>query len=262
MSSKRIQKELKELTTNPPPGCTAMPKGNSMNEWIATIDGPEDSPYEGGTFYLSIKFPEGYPFSPPQISFTTKVYHCNISSSGGICLDTLKGSWSPALTIAKVLISIVSLLTDPNPDSPLSGDVARLYKSNRKAHDENARDWTRRYANVPPPANAVRHKPEVPKVDAKKAAPAPAPAAAAAPVPAASAAANKAAPAPAPETVVVVVDDDEASKAASSASGAPMSEPVVVVDSDDDDVVVVSETAAATTGAETRSSRKRKSATK
>jgi ubiquitin-conjugating enzyme E2 D/E len=81
--------------------------------------GPDDSPYTGGVYFMDIHFPADYPFKPPKVSFTTKIYHCNINSNGGICLDILKDQWSPALTISKVLLSICSLLTDANPDDPL-----------------------------------------------------------------------------------------------------------------------------------------------
>ena len=84
-------------------------------EWVSTIAGPKGSPYDGGVFYLSIHFPTNYPFTPPKVTFSTRIYHCNITSAGVICLDILKDNWSPALTISKVLLSISSLLTDPNP---------------------------------------------------------------------------------------------------------------------------------------------------
>ncbi|CAN6481251.1 unnamed protein product [Victoria cruziana] len=117
-----------------------------MFHWQATIMGPNDSPYSGGVFLVTIHFPPDYPFKPPKIAFRTKVYHPNINSNGNICLDILKEQWSPALTISKVLLSVCSLLTDPNPDDPLVPEIAHLCKSDRNKYEATARSWTQKYA--------------------------------------------------------------------------------------------------------------------
>ncbi|TIA70152.1 hypothetical protein E3P89_02550 [Wallemia ichthyophaga] len=101
------------------------------------------SPYDGGVFFLNITFPTDYPFKPPKVSFQTKIYHPNINSNGSICLDILKDQWSPALTISKVLLSICSMLTDPNADDPLSPEIAH---PNRQRYETTAKEWTRKYA--------------------------------------------------------------------------------------------------------------------
>ena len=108
--------------------------------------GPDDSPFQGGVFFLNVQFPTDYPFKPPKLSFTTRIYHPNINSNGSICLDILKDQWSPALTISKVLLSISSLLTDANPNDPLVPEIAHIYKNDRSRYDNTAREWTRRYA--------------------------------------------------------------------------------------------------------------------
>eukprot|EP00048_Salpingoeca_helianthica_P014985 m.224513 g.224513 ORF g.224513 m.224513 type:complete len:200 (-) comp16483_c0_seq1:260-859(-) len=146
MALKRIQKELKDMEKDPPSQCSAGPVGDDMYHWQATIMGPSDSPFQGGVYFLTIQFPADYPFKPPKVQFTTKIFHPNINSSGAICLDILKTQWSPALTIAKVLLSICSLLTDPNPDDPLMSDIAQLYKTNREEYTRLAREWTVKYA--------------------------------------------------------------------------------------------------------------------
>ena len=146
MSLKRINKELKDLTEDPPANCSAGPQGDDLFDWIATIMGPEGTPYHGGLFFLRINFPSDYPFKAPKIAFTTPIYHCNVNRNGGICLDILKEEWSPALTTSKVLLSICSLLVDPNPDDPLEPEIAHLYKKNRDRYNMHAREWTRKYA--------------------------------------------------------------------------------------------------------------------
>ncbi|XP_048461880.1 ubiquitin-conjugating enzyme E2 E1 isoform X2 [Rhincodon typus] len=145
-SAKRIQKELADITLDPPPNCSAGPKGDNVYEWRSTILGPPGSVYEGGVFFLDIVFSAEYPFKPPKVTFRTRIYHCNINSQGVICLDILKDNWSPALTISKVLLSICSLLTDCNPADPLVGSIATQYMTNRAEHDRIARQWTKKYA--------------------------------------------------------------------------------------------------------------------
>ena len=146
MALKRIQKELADLGNDPPANCSAGPVGDDMFNWQATIMGPPDSAYQGGVFFLNINFPSDYPFKPPKVHFTTKIYHCNVNSNGAICLDILKDQWSPALTISKVLLSISSLLTDPNPNDPLVPEIAQVYLKDRTKHDTTAREWVQKYA--------------------------------------------------------------------------------------------------------------------
>jgi len=143
----RLHKELIAITKNPPQGISAGPKKDNIYEWDASIIGPNDTPYEGGMFILSIIFPQNYPYSPPIIIFKTKIFHCNINSQGGICIDILKSNWSAALTIEKVLLSISAILAEPNPNDPYVSEIAQLLISNKKEHDKQARAYTLKYAS-------------------------------------------------------------------------------------------------------------------
>jgi ubiquitin-conjugating enzyme E2 D/E len=147
MSIKRLQKELAEIEKDTPVNCSAgLVNPDDLFTWQATIIGPTETPYEGGMFNLVILFPTDYPFKPPKISFTTRIYHPNINSTGGICLDILKDQWSPALSITKVLLSICSLLSDPNPNDPLAPEIANIYKTNKEEFNRIAREYTVKYA--------------------------------------------------------------------------------------------------------------------
>ncbi len=142
----RLAREADEWHRTPPSHCTAGPCGDDLRKWKATLTGPEGSPYEGGVFYLDITFPQDYPFKPPNVVFTTRIFHCNVSGRGEICLDVLKDRWSPVLTLSKVLLSICSLMDDPNPSDPLSMEAADAFKANRAGYDATAREWTQAYA--------------------------------------------------------------------------------------------------------------------
>jgi len=149
MSAQRIRKELKllEEESKSMPGCSAGPVGDDLLNWQGIIVGPEGTPYVGGVFKLEIVFPSDYPYKAPKVTFATPIYHCNINRAGNICLDILKDKWSPVLTIGKVLLSICSLLSDPNPDDPLAPEIAEVFKNNRTKHDETAAAYTARYAS-------------------------------------------------------------------------------------------------------------------
>ncbi|KAL7072524.1 hypothetical protein ACQ4LE_008069 [Meloidogyne hapla] len=146
MAYKRICKEFLDFGKDPPSFCSGGPINDDPFNWQATIMGPPNSPYFGGVFFLNIKFSEDYPFKPPNVTFITPIYHPNIDINGKIGLDVLRAQWSPALTISKVLLSICSLLCDPNPDLSFMHEIAQLYKDDREKYNENVREWTQLYA--------------------------------------------------------------------------------------------------------------------
>ena len=153
LCKRRIAKELVDFNKDPPANCSAgLVNDSDLLYWQATIWGPGDSPYQGGAFSLDIHFPWDYPFKPPCCIMKTKIYHPNIRSDVKICccaLDILGNQWSPALNISKVLLSISSLLSDPDPDSCCDRgnyEASYLYKRDKNKFNEKAREWTKKYA--------------------------------------------------------------------------------------------------------------------
>uniref|UniRef100_A0A0N4ZEI5 UBIQUITIN_CONJUGAT_2 domain-containing protein n=1 Tax=Parastrongyloides trichosuri TaxID=131310 RepID=A0A0N4ZEI5_PARTI len=122
---RRILKETERLLSEPVQGITAIPDENNARYFHVTIDGPEDSPFQGGTFKLELFLPEEYPMAAPKVRFMTKIYHPNIDKLGRICLDILKA---------------------PNPDDPLATDVAEQWKTEEAEAINTARKWTEMYA--------------------------------------------------------------------------------------------------------------------
>lgn len=155
----RMQKELKLLMTDPPPG-VSLPTlsdndnlaSSSLTSIEARVEGPEGTVYSKGVFTVKIQIPERYPFQPPNVTFVTPIYHPNIDNGGRICLDILnlppKGAWQPSLNISTVLTSIGLLLSEPNPDDGLMAEASREYKYNRHVFDQKAQSWTELYASA------------------------------------------------------------------------------------------------------------------
>jgi len=103
------------LMTSPAPGISAFPSADgNLLSWTATIEGPDGTPYAGLTLKLTMAFPSNYPYAPPTVLFKTPIYHPNFDFSGRICLDILKDKWTAAYNIQTVLLSLQSLLGEPN----------------------------------------------------------------------------------------------------------------------------------------------------
>ncbi len=144
--NQRIIKETQKLKKDPISGISAEAFSDNPRYFNVIISGPKDSPYEGGKFKLQLYLPDEYPMVPPKCLFMTKIYHPNIDFLGRICLDILKTNWSPALQIRAVLLSIQSLLNEPNTADPLNEKVNDHWLKDKKDAEKTAREWTKKYA--------------------------------------------------------------------------------------------------------------------
>ena len=115
------------------------PADQDLFKWNAVILGPNQTPWEGGTFKLTLTFSTDYPNKPPKVKFTSKMFHPNVYNTGDICLDILQSNWSPIYDVAAILTSIQSLLTDPNPNSPANGEAAKLYSDDRREYNRRVK---------------------------------------------------------------------------------------------------------------------------
>lgn len=152
----RVPVELRQLQRRPPEGVAVWPEalpgarggagGESLSRLCAVVDGPEGTPFAGGSFRLSVAVPFRYPFEPPKVRFLTPVYHPNIDSEGRICLDTFNRAWKPSLSLSAVLLTVRLLLAEPNPDDGLMSDIADEYRADFPLFCSKARDLVRRHA--------------------------------------------------------------------------------------------------------------------
>ncbi|CAF1420947.1 unnamed protein product [Adineta steineri] len=141
-AQRRLMRDLRDLTQNPVEGINAAPvSADNIFQWNAILDGPDDSLFEDASFVLTLKFPQDYPNHPPDVKFVTKVFHPNIYMDGSICLDILQQRWSASLDVSTLLVSIRSLLTDPNPASPANSEAAMLYQNHRRDYERRVREY-------------------------------------------------------------------------------------------------------------------------
>jgi ubiquitin-conjugating enzyme E2 G2 len=152
-AAKRLMTEYKQLTNDPPDGISAGPVDeDNFFVWECLIQGPEETPYEGGLFSASLTFPDDYPLSPPVMKFTCPIFHPNgmstaehvktaanivVYKDGTVCISILhppgddpnmyesaSERWSPIQSVEKILISVMSMLAEPNDESGANIDAS------------------------------------------------------------------------------------------------------------------------------------------
>ncbi|RDB24280.1 Ubiquitin-conjugating enzyme E2 [Hypsizygus marmoreus] len=143
---RRIQKELKDLATNPIDGITADPKDDNLFEWNCSIRASSDSPYKGGTFKFTLSLPQNFPFKAPTVTFTTKIYHPGINDEGAICVPVLRDEWKPSVTLSSVLAIIQEKVNNPSPDDPFEPEIAALLKNDKARFLATAKEHTKKHA--------------------------------------------------------------------------------------------------------------------
>ncbi|KAF3834838.1 hypothetical protein F7725_027396 [Dissostichus mawsoni] len=141
-SQKALMLEMKSLQDEPVEGFKiTLVDESDMYNWEVAIFGPPNTHYEGGYFKARIKFPVDYPYSPPAFRFLTKMWHPNIYENGDVCISILhppvddpqsgelpSERWNPTQNVRTILLSVISLLNEPNTFSPANVDASVMYR--------------------------------------------------------------------------------------------------------------------------------------
>lgn len=122
---------------------------DNINELCVCLEGPKDTPYEGGLWKVHVELPDQYPYKSPSIGFETKIFHPNIDEqSGSVCLDVINQTWSPMFTISHIFETFLpQLLNYPNAADPLNGDASTLYLNDKFQYDSKVKTYVKKYAN-------------------------------------------------------------------------------------------------------------------
>jgi ubiquitin-conjugating enzyme E2 G1 len=140
MAMKRLQMELKQQINEPNYYYSIEVDDKNFMKWNILLLGPSDTIFEGGIFKCQIEFPKEYPNKPPSFKFIDKLYHPNIYPDGKVCISILHEGedqygyehiserWNPSHSVNSILMSILSMLTAPNFESPANVDASKLWR--------------------------------------------------------------------------------------------------------------------------------------
>lgn len=156
-----LSRQLKDLQKNPVEGFSAGLVEDNIYEWEILIMGSQDTLYEGGFFKAHLTFPKSYPIDPPTMVFVTEMYHPNVYPDGTVCISILhppgddkygyeqaSERWSPVHTVETILVSVISMLSSPNDESPANIEAAKEYRDNYPAFKKKVSRLVRQSAEM------------------------------------------------------------------------------------------------------------------
>lgn len=151
-AAKILQKQFREIQSDPGSGFSAGLVDSNIFRWRVTLFGPPNTPFEGGVFPAILDFPEDYPNSPPKMKFVCPMYHPNIRETGEVCISILhppgedefgyeksEERWLPIHTVESILMSVISMLSDPNCQSPYNLEAAKTFNQNNREYVRRVR---------------------------------------------------------------------------------------------------------------------------
>eukprot|EP01129_Flabellula_baltica_P013415 TRINITY_DN6213_c0_g1_i1.p1 TRINITY_DN6213_c0_g1~~TRINITY_DN6213_c0_g1_i1.p1 ORF type:complete len:310 (+),score=96.29 TRINITY_DN6213_c0_g1_i1:20-949(+) len=155
---KLLQNTYKKLQDEPVEGFTVVPNENDFLDWAVYIEGPKDTPYEGGIFELRMTFPDQFPMMPPTLEFVSEFFHPNVYANGKVCisilhepgtdafneLESASERWLPSQTVSSIIMSVISMLNDPNFSSPANIDASVLWRNDFEKYKEKCATLVRK----------------------------------------------------------------------------------------------------------------------
>lgn len=129
----RLSKDLSEIYL--PPQCTlTQVNGERDLKNLKVTIRPTSGPYKGGTFNFMFVFSPNYPFTPPKVSIVEKVYHPNLNTKGGVCLNVLREEYKPTLTMSTFVLGLLNLMLEPNSDDGLTKEICEAMRDMNQFH--------------------------------------------------------------------------------------------------------------------------------
>jgi ubiquitin-conjugating enzyme E2 G1 len=151
-AARLLRKQFHDVQANPASGFSACLIHDDLFKWRVTVIGPPKTPYEGGTFPALLQFPPNFPDQPTKMRFLCPMYHPNIRETGEVCISILHAPvpdifecedrserWLPIHTVESILLSVISMLSDPNCESPENVEAAKAYRTNPKEYMRKVR---------------------------------------------------------------------------------------------------------------------------
>mmetsp|Transcript_28176 Transcript_28176/g.29369 ORF Transcript_28176/g.29369 Transcript_28176/m.29369 type:complete len:168 (-) Transcript_28176:44-547(-) len=153
MAKELLRKQLVELGGNDLGISVGLTDDNDLFKWSIVISGTEKTIYEGGFFKAILKFPSDFPTNPPEMKFLTQMWHPNIYMDGNVCISILHKpgfdqmneqekedeKWRPVLGVEQILVSVISMLNEPNCDSPANIEAAIQFRNDKKSWESKVK---------------------------------------------------------------------------------------------------------------------------